>query len=85
MELDSQDLTDRQKKAIERCYHWKKGTLTSFTAGLFDLFCKADFSNTAKLASVFREEYQAWQCWQLSEDEEEFFHQVEELFGWEKT
>jgi hypothetical protein len=62
------------KNAVLFLYRWKVGhDTTNFHALLFTLISKSDPENRANLRRGFREEVQAFEDWQSSPNEEEFF------------
>ncbi len=62
------------QNAVIFLHRWKIGhDTTNFHALLFTLISKADINNRANLRMGFREEVQAFEDWQSSPNESEFF------------
>lgn len=65
---------EKLKIAIEELYNRNHTVCADwFTAKVFDLIEKADMANRARLSIAFPAEVLAWERWQHSSDEKEFF------------
>lgn len=60
------------QQAVEKLYYWQTGG-TSFTCKLFELMCKADSTNLAKLTAAYPNEAYALGQWRQSPDPRSFF------------
>jgi hypothetical protein len=62
------------RRAIWELYYWQRlSDASNFTAILYTLISKADILNRAKLTMAFPYECVAYELWQESLDENEFF------------
>lgn len=60
-------------EALRELYFWKFNPSDNFHSLLFTLIAKADLDNRKSLALAFPAEVLAWNMWQESPDEDEFF------------
>lgn len=58
--------------AVQAVYDWQHGE-HYYRSQLFDLMCRSDPGNFAKLALVFPVEAKAYKDWYCSPDPDEFF------------
>lgn len=63
--------------ARRELYMWRMTGGTWFTAGLYDLFQKADPGNFRRLSSAFPDEAAAFREWMASENEQKLFKEWE--------
>jgi hypothetical protein len=62
------------QKCVDQLYFWKTGKdASNFHSLLYHLISKADPENRARLRIGFRDEVQAFEDWQASPNEDEFF------------
>lgn len=73
-EIRDSELTKDQRRAIKELCFWRNcPDADNFTNLLYHLISKADPSNKFKLSLAFPDEVLAFNLWQHSPSEEEFF------------